>query len=249
MRKFCITILPFLLIIIPFTSIVLPVTAIEKQIYTYRNEKTTEEGQKTKGEKPGAMTKRIGKKEKDLPIYDEGNTQHKNYNPIIPEEYHKAKFKPGKNISLPKNTLINDPFTIVYTPLENNTGQHNDFEKVNAVLDKDGVPNVGMNGIHTYFGHYYGGTNYGAFAPLVHNDKLSNGNEFIVTGEDGLSKGYRITQVIPVQMDLQYNYFYNEDAIPYLAYFGNGDDMIALLTCRWDKTIGQMDFSIGYRVW
>lgn len=136
-----------------------------------------------------------------------------------------------------------------FSPLQNNTGQAEDFDQVNSILEKDGIPHVGMNGIHTFFGHYYGGMNPGAFAPLVHNNKLSPGNEFIITDEKGLSKGYRITQVIPIQTDLQHNFFYNEDSIPYLAYYGNGDDMIALLTCRWDKTIGQMDFSIGYRIW
>lgn len=197
---------------------------------------------------PGSLTQSLKSKEPDLPIYNAESGHHQNFEAVIPEEYANVHHQKGSPMGHPANTLINSHVTLVYTPLKNNTGQSADYDKVNAVLDVDGIPNVGMNGIHTFFGHYYGAGS-GAFSPLVQSDLLSLNNEFIVTDANGLSKGYRITQVIPVQMNDQYNFFYNEDSVPYLAYHGNGDDMIAMLTCRWDKAIGQMDFSIGYRIW
>ncbi|MGX7109646.1 hypothetical protein ACWOBK_09395 [Facklamia miroungae] len=200
--------------------------------------------------KAGAMTEQLIKDgNSEVTQYDKDNKDYQNQEPVIPASYIDAMHTKGKDLGKQPNTIESNGIIIEFVPLKENTGSQEDFDQVNEVLSWDGVPQVGMNGIRTFFGHYYDNNNTGAFAPFASRNYFEPGNEFIVTDEDGISKAYEITAIIPVQTDFQYNYFYNEDSIPFLAYYGNGDDMAAFMTCRWDKAIGQMDFAIAYRIW
>ncbi|MGF3076150.1 hypothetical protein [Facklamia sp. P12955] len=200
--------------------------------------------------KAGAMTEQLIKDgNSKVTKYDKKNKDYQNQEAIIPKNYLDVMHTEGKVLGKKPNTIESNGIVVEYIPLEDNTGSKDDFDQVNDVLGIDGVPQVGMNGIRTFFGHYYDHINTGAFAPFASNNYFEPGNEFIVTDKDGISKGYEITAIIPIQTDFQYNYFYNEDSIPFLAYYGNGDDMAAFMTCRWDKAIGQMDFAIAYRIW
>ena len=216
------------------------------------NKETTEEEEKEEEHpaKPGTMTRWLIKEGNSyVTEYDEDNPDYENTEPVIPDEYEKAMYTEGKDLGKEPNTFEIADIVMHYVPLEDNTGAEADFDKVNEVLEWDGVPQVGMNGIRSFFGHYHDIIYQGAFAPLVAQNYFDPGNEFIVTDEEGISKCYRITSIIPLLGDSQHNYFYNEDSVPFLAYYGNGDDMVAFLTCRWDKAAEQMDFAVGYRIW
>ena len=88
-----------------------------------------------------------------------------------------------------------------------------------------------------------------AFNPLADDGLLYEGGTVILTDQDGYSKGYEITQMVFVDRPNQYSYFYNKMSLPYLAFHGNGQDMIFIQFCREDIQLGLLSINFGYRIW
>ena len=182
----------------------------------------------------------------DVPVYEE--TQNAtNIEPKVPKNYDKAKHKPGKDLGQSPNTLTVEGVDFPFEDLSGNTGVGEDAAELKATLDQQKAVQVGMNGIRTFFGHYY---NYGTsvFNPLDDQNLLKEGSVVSITDNKGETKTYEITQVFGVPYEDQYDYFYNKDPLPYLAYFGNGEDMVYIQYCRWDIELGYLKTAIGYRV-
>ncbi|MFL2140916.1 MAG: hypothetical protein ACTH1A_01505 [Ruoffia tabacinasalis] len=136
-----------------------------------------------------------------------------------------------------------------FKDMRGNEGFGDDFDELNEVLNENRVAYVGQNDINTFFGHYYDLTGTGVFNPLADQDLLEVGTEVVITDEDGLSKGYEITQTIEFLHENQQKQFYGDDYMPDLAYYGNGDDMVYIQYCRWDIQTGLLITNIGYRIW
>lgn len=155
----------------------------------------------------------------------------------------------GIDKGLDPNSLIISDYKFDFTDFRGNTGSQGDYTELYNTIEQNKVAGVGMNGMNAFFGHYYDLTGNGVFNPIVDESLLYEGAEVIVTDENGLSKGYEITTIPEFLNDDQHVQFYGEDSIPYLAYYGNGDDMVYIQYCRWDISLGLLIVSIGYRVW
>lgn len=165
------------------------------------------------------------------------------------EEFNQSFPEKGKNLGYEANTLTMKDYSIPFVPDYGNLGYGSDFEYLNTLLDQNHAVAVGQNNIQTFFGHYYNLSNNGVFNPLADMDLLHEGVEVTVTNEDGLSKGYLITQTIDFLHPEQIYQYYGDDFMPNLAYNGNGSDMIYIQYCRWDISLGLLITNIGYRIW
>lgn len=139
--------------------------------------------------------------------------------------------------------------SFLFKDMRGNEGFGDDFDELNEVLNENRVAYVGQNNINTFFGHYYDLSGTGVFNPLADQGLLEVGTEVVITDEDGLSKGYEITQTIEFLHENQQKQFYGDDYMPDLAYYGNGDDMVYIQYCRWDIQTGLLITNIGYRIW
>lgn len=192
-----------------------------------------------------------------IPIdrYDDKNPDYFNYKAKYPTSYQNGKAPQmsdkGQQLGYTPNTLKIDNYEFPFKPLYGNTGSsiNNDFSKIEQVLLENGTAAVGMNGIHSFFAHYDYVNYTGPFNPLVDQGILQVGTQAIITDAEGYSKGYEFTQTVNFQRDDQYNYFYDGLSMPFLAYYGNTDEMIYLQYCRWDIERGLLETSIGYRIW
>ncbi|XJS11619.1 hypothetical protein ACF3NG_05300 [Aerococcaceae bacterium WGS1372] len=185
-----------------------------------------------------------------MPEDVEGAIVHK---PIFPENYNKIDRKSmpenGVDKGYTRDSLTVNGYEFVYENLRENLGYGDDFDYMNEVLVQNKVAYVGNNNINTFFGHYYDLTGDGVFNPLVDQNLLEVGYEVVITDENGLSKGYQISQTLEFLHGDQHLQFYGDDYIPGLAYYGNGDDMVYIQYCRWDIQNGLLITNIGYRVW
>ena len=149
----------------------------------------------------------------------------------------------------PPSSLTIKEYSISYKNEYGNLGYGEDFVHLSELLDQNFAVLVGNNGIHTLFGHYYDQTGTGIFNPLADRKLLEVGSEVILTNNQGLSKGYYITQIIQFLHSDQKHQYYGRNYMPDLAYYGNGLDMIYIQYCRWDISLGLLITNIGYRIW
>lgn len=176
------------------------------------------------------------------------------HEPAYPKEYKNGqptkKFpEEGIDKGFEPNSLTISNFHFDFTDFRGNTGSQEDYTELVEVIDQNKVVSVGMNGMSAFLGHYYDLTGNGVFNPIVDEDLIYEGAEVVVTDENGKSKGYEITSISEFLNDEQHNHFYGNDSFPYLAYYGNGDDMVYIQYCRWDISLGLLISSVGYRVW
>lgn len=175
------------------------------------------------------------------------------HEPVLPKDYNLAEIKKlpeeGTHRDYHHEMLTVNGYDFPFVDKRGNTGYGEDFEKLNETLNQNLVAYVGRNNIHTFFGHYYDLTGTGVFNPLADQDLLDVGTEVVVTDEDGMSKGYEITQIIEFLHTDQQKQFYGDDYMPDLAYNGNDTDMIYIQYCRWDIQNGLLITNIGYRIW
>lgn len=195
--------------------------------------------------------------EDDIPIdlYDPKDDSLINFDPVFPKSYVDGEapdFSPkGEDLGYEANTLVINEVTFPFIPVYGNTGSTtNGDADILAELLKNDIPfAVGKNKINTIFGHYDHTGGRMAFNPLADDGLLYEGVTAILTDEDGYSKGYEITQMVFVERPNQYQYFYNEMSLPYLAYYGNGQDMLFIQFCREDIELGLLSINFGYRIW
>lgn len=154
----------------------------------------------------------------------------------------------GEELGYPANSLYIDGVTFLFEDLSGNSGKGSDFDLLNQVLDQNKVVKVGKHGMNSFFGHYYNLSNSGAFQPLVAQNLLHEGSQVIVTNQDGLSKGYEITQILNINVEDADHHFYGRYSIPELIYHGNQEDMIYIQYCRWDIELGMLISHFGYRI-
>lgn len=175
------------------------------------------------------------------------------HEPVVPLNYDEIDLaslpEEGEQRDYNPNTLSVDDFIFSFEDLRGNRGSGDDFDYLNQILDQNLVAYVGMDGMNTFFGHYYDLTGTGVFNPLADMDLLNEGTEVVITDAKGYSKGYEISQIIEFLHKDQGLQFYGKDYMPNLAYFGNGDDMVYIQYCRWDIQNGLLITNIGYRVW
>ncbi len=159
------------------------------------------------------------------------------------------KYPVGEARGFEPNTLVVNGHPFYYTDLKGNRGYGEDFETLNEALGRNEAVRVGKRGIETFFGHYYNLSDNGVFNPLHDQDLLHIGSEVIVTNEEGLSKGYYITQTIEFLHANQGQQFYGDYYMPQMAYNGTGEELVYIQYCRWDIELGLLITNIGHRIW
>ena len=206
-------------------------------------------------EKQEKIINQLIKEDVPIDLYDPKDDSLINFDPIYPASYENGQAPTfstkGKKMGHPANTLIVSEVTFPFIPAYGNTGtsKNGDAEALEQLLKNDVPFAVGQNNIHTLFGHYDHTGGRMAFNPLADDGLLYEGGTVILTDQDGYSKGYEITQMVFVDRPNQYRYFYNKMSLPYLAFHGNGQDMIFIQFCREDIQLGLLSINFGYRIW
>lgn len=175
------------------------------------------------------------------------------HEPVLPTDYDEEEIESlpedGTEAGYTEESLNVNGYEFSFKDMRGNEGFGDDFDELNEVLNENRVAYVGQNNINTFFGHYYDLSGTGVFNSLADQGLLEVGTEVVITDEDGLSKGYEITQTIEFLHENQQKQFYGDDYMPDLAYYGNGDDMVYIQYCRWDIQTGLLITNIGYRIW
>ncbi|MGX7106892.1 hypothetical protein ACWOBE_03730 [Hutsoniella sourekii] len=177
------------------------------------------------------------------------------HDPVYPASYQEGKPTerfPDKGLDkgYPENTLMVGDYAFPFVDLRGQMKEEEDFEYLNQLLEENThAVYVGENNMNTFFGHYYDLSGTGIFNPMDDRGLMDIGVEVVITDDQGLSRGYEITQNLSFNHADQDLHFYGQDSLPYLAYQGNGQDMIYIQYCRWDIELGLLKSYIGYRIW
>lgn len=156
----------------------------------------------------------------------------------------------GTDIGYEPDTLTIGEYNFDFSDHSGNSGMGEDFDVIVQALDNLELVKVGNRGMETFFGHNNNLSNTGPFAILGTNpDILTDGMEVIVTDDQGLSKGYWMTQTIEFSHADQIYQFYGDKYIPDMVYNGFYEDMIYIQHCRWDVSWELLVINIGQRIW
>lgn len=197
---------------------------------------------------PGAMSEAIRESGNEHIQFLEEVEGATNFKPIYTDNYEEVAHTKGYESDKKPNTLTVEGFDFDFVDLKGNTGIYEDYDEMYQIIEQNRAVQVGMNGMNAFFGHYYDLSGNGIFNPLHDQGLLHEGSLITVTDKDGMAKDYQITQIVTFLQPDQDMYFYNEDDLVYLPYYGNGDDMVYIQYCRWDIALGQLVTAIGYRV-